>query len=229
MGRLILIRHGKSVWNIKNIFTGWTDVELAPEGIEEAKKAGTLIKGHHINVDVCYTSYLKRAIRTAWILLDHADMMHVDCLHSWKLNERHYGTWQGKNKDEVMKDVGKERFFNIRRGYDTPPPALRTNDKRHPKFDLKYKNINPNHLPVAESLKDTEKRTVGFYYESVVPKLIQDQTVLIVAHGNSLRALIEHIEKIPPKEIVDLNIPTGLPLMYEFDFEMVLLNHYNLE
>ncbi|MGJ8739129.1 2,3-bisphosphoglycerate-dependent phosphoglycerate mutase, partial [Zobellia laminariae] len=135
MGKLILVRHGKSLWNVKNVFTGWTDVDLAPEGMEEAKKAGELIKSNLIDIDICFSSYLKRAIRTAWILLETAEMMHVDTKYSWKLNERHYGDWQGKNKDEVLEEVGEEFFLRVRRGYATPPPSLSINDKRNPKFD----------------------------------------------------------------------------------------------
>jgi 2,3-bisphosphoglycerate-dependent phosphoglycerate mutase len=228
MGKLILLRHGKSLWNMENIFTGWTDIDLAPEGIEEAKKAGMLIKSKKIYIDICFSSYLKRAIRTAWILLDTADMMHVDCIHSWKLNERHYGTWQGHNKDKILADVGQDLFLKIRRGYDTPPPALSKNDKRHPKFDPKYKKIDSSLLPLSESLKDTEKRTVNYFYEVIVPQLMQNKTVLISAHGNSLRALKEHIENIPTKNIMELNVPTGIPHIYEFDNEMNLLEHHQL-
>jgi len=228
MGKLILVRHGKSLWNIENIFTGWTDIDLSPEGVEEAKIAGELIKNKGLIIDICFSSFLKRAIRTAWILLDTADMMNVDCVHSWKLNERHYGSWQGKNKDQVLKQVGKERFLKIRKGYVTAPPLLTKDDERHPKFDPKYKNISTSLLPKGESLRDTEKRTVNFFYESIVPHLMQNKTVLVSAHGNSLRALIAHIEKTPNQGIMELTVPTGVPHIYKFDYEMNLLEHHQL-
>lgn len=194
MGKLILVRHGKSTWNVEKRFTGWTDVDLAPEGIDEAKQAGSFIRKNELYIDVCFTSYLKRAIKTAWIILDETDWMSVDCIKSWKLNERHYGNWQGRNKGEIKKEVGEEIYFNVRRGYDAAAPALIADDSRHPKYESKYKNIDLSLLPVTESLKDTEKRTVQYYYEAIVPYLVRDKTVLLAAHGNSLRALIRHIE-----------------------------------
>lgn len=229
MGKLILVRHGKSLWNVKNVFTGWTDVDLAPEGIEEAKKAGKLIKSNLIDVDVCFSSYLKRAIRTAWIILETADMMHVDCHYSWKLNERHYGDWQGKNKDEVLKEVGEERFLSVRRGYDTPPPNLSEGDKRNPRFDSNYKLLNPSVLPLGESLKDTSKRVVNYFFEAIAPELAKGKTVLVSAHGNSLRALIEYLEHISSEDIAKVEVATGVPHLYEFDGKLNVIDNYQLE
>ncbi len=229
MGKLILVRHGKSIWNVNNIFTGWTDVDLAPEGIEEAKQAGELLKKNNITVDICFSSFLKRAIRTNWIILDTVDMMNIDCHYSWQLNERHYGAWQGRNKDEVKKEVGEEIFWKIRRGYVTPPPSLTLDDKRHPKYDLKYKDVDVALLPLAESLKNTRKRTVHYFFESIAPQLVDNRTVLVTAHGNSLRALMAQIEDIPPEEIPKIEVPTGIPYMYEFDDNLNLREHYQLD
>jgi len=217
MGKLILVRHGKSKWNVLNIFTGWTNIDLAPEGIVEAKKAGELIKSNDIDIDICFSSYLKRAIRTAWILLETADMMHVDCRYSWKLNERHYGDWQGKNKDEVLKDVGEKTYWAIRRGFDTPPPPLSMEDKRHPVYDSNYKALDENLLPGTESLKDTQHRAVNYFYEAIVPQLAQNKTVLVSAHGNSLRALMAHLEHVKNVDVPHIEVPTGTPFIYEFD------------
>jgi 2,3-bisphosphoglycerate-dependent phosphoglycerate mutase len=228
MGKLILIRHGKSIWNVDNIFTGWTDVDLAPQGFEEAKKAGELLKKNNLQIDICFSSFLKRAIRTNWIILDTANMMHIDCMHSWRLNERHYGAWQGRNKDEVKKEVGEEVFWKIRRGYATPPPVLTSEDKRHPKFETKYKRLDPSLLPVGESLKDTRKRVVEHFFEYVVPELVKGSTVMITAHGNSIRALKAQIETIPATKIPEIEVPTGNPYVYEFDDNLNLKEHYPL-
>ncbi|WP_158849237.1 2,3-bisphosphoglycerate-dependent phosphoglycerate mutase [Algibacter sp. L1A34] len=229
MGRLILVRHGKSLWNVKNVFTGWTDVDLAPEGINEAKKAGKLIKSNHIDIDICFSSYLKRAIRTAWLLLETAEMMHVNCQYSWKLNERHYGDWQGKNKDEVLKEVGEDYFLSVRRGYDAAPPSLSCNDKRNPKFDPNYKDLDVYGLPLGESLKDTSKRVVNYFFEAIAPEIAKDKTVLVSAHGNSLRALIEYLEHISSDEIAKVEVATGVPHMYEFDSKLNVTDHYQLK
>jgi len=229
MGKLILIRHGKSLWNVENIFTGWTDVDLAPEGIEEAKKAGELIKNNNILIDICFTSYLQRAIKTVWFILETADMMNVDCLKSWKLNERHYGTWQGRNKDEVRKEVGEDLFWKIRRGYDTPPPSITAEDKRNLKFDKKYKKLNAALLPLSESLENTQKRVVQYFFESIVPEVVKNKTVLVSAHGNSLRALMGQIKNIPSTALSKVEVLTGIPNIYEFDVNLHLKDHYQLE
>lgn len=228
MGKLILVRHGRSLWNEKNLFTGWTDVDLAPEGIKEAKKAGQLIKEEGLVIDICFSSYLKRAIKTAWLILETSDMMQVDCFHSWKLNERHYGAWQGENKEAIQAEMSEESFLQIRRGYTKKPPLLTPDDQRHPKFDKKYKHVDPSLLPLGESLEDTEKRVVNYFFEVIAPFLVKDCVVLVSAHGNSLRALIEHIENIPSSKIAELEIPTGVPYIYEFDNELNLLRHHQL-
>ena len=167
MGKLILVRHGKSLWNVQNIFTGWTDIDLATEGITEAKKAGELLKSNDIRIDVCFSSYLKRAIRTAWITLDTANQMHVNTKYHWKLNERHYGAWQGHNKDQILKKVGDETYWGVRRGYYLSPPKLNSKDRQQPKFDANYKNIDPALLPLSESLENTSKRVVNYYFEAI--------------------------------------------------------------
>lgn len=228
MGKLILVRHGKSLWNVENIFTGWTDIDLAPQGIVEAQKAGELLKQNNIEVSICFSSYLKRAIRTNWIILETTNMMHIDCFYSWRLNERHYGTWQGLNKDEVKKEVGEDLFWKVRRGYETPPPMLTLDDERHPIFDNKYKHINPDYLPVSESLEDTRKRAVEYFFECIVPQLVQNKTVLVTAHGNSIRALMSQIEEIPATEIAKIEVPTGVPYVYEFDDNLNLKNKHIL-
>ncbi|TLP81786.1 2,3-bisphosphoglycerate-dependent phosphoglycerate mutase [Maribacter sp. ACAM166] len=229
MGNLILVRHGKSEWNVQNIFTGWTDVDLAPEGIEEAKKAGEIIKSNDIDIDICFSSYLKRAIRTAWIILDTAEQMHVDTRYHWKLNERHYGDWQGKNKDEVLKEVGEKTYWGIRRGYATPPPPLTLEDKRHPLYDSNYKALDENLLPNTESLQITQLRAVNYFYDAIVPQLARNKTVLVSAHGNSLRALMAHLEQIKHTDLPNIEVPTGIPFMYEFDDTLKLLGKQKLK
>ncbi len=229
MGKLILIRHGKSLWNVENIFTGWTDIDLAPEGIEEAKKAGELIKNNNILIDICFTSYLQRAIKTVWFILETANMMNADCIKSWKLNERHYGAWQGRNKDEVRKEVGEDLFWKIRRGYDMPPPSITAEDEGNLKFDKKYKKINPSLLPLSESLENTQKRVVQYFFESIVSELVKNKTVLVSAHGNSLRALMGQINNIPSIALSKVEVPTGVPNIYEFDDNLHLKGHYQLK
>ncbi|WP_299107655.1 2,3-bisphosphoglycerate-dependent phosphoglycerate mutase [uncultured Winogradskyella sp.] len=229
MGKLILVRHGKSIWNMENIFTGWTDVDLASQGIEEAKIAGEIIKDHSVNIDICFSSYLKRAIKTASIIMETADIMHIDFIKSWKLNERNYGAWQGRNKDEVRSEVGEDLFWKVRRGYSDAAPALSLNDKRYPKFDYKYQSLNSSDLPVTESLKDTKQRAVQYYFETIVPQLVNGKTVLVSAHGNSIRALMTEILNIPATEISKVEVQTGVLNIYDFDSTMILKDHYKLE
>ena len=223
--RLTLIRHGQSVWNAKNLFTGWIDVELSEKGRAEAKKAGELLKEAGIFPNICYTSYLKRAIHTAQIALNELGWEHIDVLRSWKLNERHYGDWQGKNKDEVKAKYGEELFMAVRRGYDTPPPPIEESEpdfeERYP-VDPKYANID--YHPKSESLKDTRERVIEYFYEEIVPSLLVYEDVMIAAHGNSLRALIMFLEKIAPEEIHKIEIPTGTPIVYELTKELVIKN-----
>lgn len=229
MGRLILVRHGKSIWNLENIFTGWTDVDLAPQGVEEAKIAGELIRDENIAIDICFSSYLKRAIKTASIIMETADISCIDFIKSWKLNERNYGAWQGRNKDEVRKEVGEDVFWKVRRGYNDAAPALLVNDKRNPKFDTKYKELNSSDLPVTESLKDTKQRAVQYYFEVIIPELVKGKTVLVSAHGNSIRALMTHILNIPANEISKVEVQTGVLNIFDFDNIMTLKENFRLK
>jgi len=218
--KLILLRHGQSQWNAKNLFTGWIDVDLSEKGKNEAKRAGELLKEANLFPNICFTSYLKRAIHTAQIALNSLNWEHIDVIRSWKLNERHYGNWQGKNKDEVKAEYGQELFMAVRRGYDTPPPPIEPTDedyeKRLPK-DLKYENID---IPKSESLKDTRERVVEYFFEEIFPSLLVYKSVLIAAHGNSLRALIMFLEKIDKKDVNKIEIPTGVPIVYDLDSEL---------
>lgn len=229
MGKLILVRHGKSEWNVKNIFTGWTDIDLAPKGIEEARNAGKVLKRNAIKIDICFSSYLKRAIRTAWILLDTAEQMHVNTHYHWKLNERHYGDWQGKNKEEVLQEVGEDYFLSVRRGYSTPPPKLSQKDERNPKFDPNYKQVNPSLLPVGESLVNTSNRVINYFFEAIAPQLAKNKTVLVSAHGNSLRALIAHLEQISAHDINKVEVNTGVLHLFKFDGKLNILEHQQLK
>ena len=217
MSQLILLRHGESKYNQKNLFTGWTDTDLSEQGQEEARQAGRILKQHQIYPDICFTSWLKRAIHTAHLTLAELEWEHINQQRSWKLNERHYGDWQGRNKDEVLQKVGETQFKAIRRGYDTPPPPLPENDSRSPQFEAKYQSLDPSLLPRSESLHQTQIRTLNYFYQAILPQLAEDKTVLISAHGNTLRALMMHLENISPEDIVEREIPTGLPMLYTFD------------
>ena len=217
MGILILLRHGQSLYNKRNIFTGWTDVDLSEEGIAEAKRAGRILKERALLPEICFTSWLKRAIHTAQLVLREMDWEQIDCRKSWKLNERHYGAWQGRNKNEVKAEVGEEAFVAVRRGYDTPPPPLPDGDPRLPGNDPKFRHFDPRDLPRGESLKETRRRTLNYFHESIAPELARSRTVLVSAHGNSLRALVMAIEDLSPDEIVHVEIPTGIPILYHFD------------
>ncbi len=228
MSKLILVRHGQSIYNKKNIFTGWTDVDLSSQGEKEAKEAGRLLKKNGLYPNVCFTSWLKRAIHTTNILLKELEWEHIDICKSWKLNERHYGAWQGKNKDKIKQKVGEKIFLSIRRGYDIPPPPLEIEDKKSPVFEKKYQSIDPKILPKSESLKDTKKRTVNYYYEKIVPFLTQNKTVLVSAHGNSLRSLVMEIEKMNKQDIIKFEILTGEIIVYEFNSVIKIINKTTL-
>lgn len=215
-GRLILARHGQSTWNVDNLFTGWTDVDLSPLGREEAARAGQELLREGISIDLAFTSVLKRAIRTLWIMLDTMDRMWIPVEHDWRLNERHYGALQGLNKAETVARHGEAQVKIWRRSYDIPPPPLAADDPRHPRFDPRYARVSPESLPATESLADTLAR-VGPYFESrIAPELLAGRNVLITAHGNSLRALIKMLDGVSEAQIVELNVPTGVPLVYEF-------------
>jgi 2,3-bisphosphoglycerate-dependent phosphoglycerate mutase len=228
MTKLGLIRHGQSTWNKENRFTGWTDVDLTEQGRAEATRAGELIKEAGLSFDVAYTSVLKRAIRTLWIVLDELDLMWIPVKHSWRLNERHYGALQGLNKAETAAKFGEDQVKIWRRSYDVPPPKLEKTDPRYPGGDPRYNNLAEGELPVTECLKDTVQRFLPYWQETVVPAIESGHRVLIAAHGNSLRALVKHLDDVSDEEIVDLNIPTGVPLIYELDEKLKPIKHYFL-
>jgi 2,3-bisphosphoglycerate-dependent phosphoglycerate mutase len=217
MYKLVLLRHGQSTWNLENRFTGWKDVDLSEQGLKEAKAAGKLLKSEGFEFDLAYTSVLKRAIRTLWITLDQMDLMWIPVIRSFKLNERHYGGLQGLDKKETVEKHGKDQVQIWRRSFDTPPPALDIDDKRHPRFDPKYTENNPSDLPCCESLKETISRFLPYWNETIAPQIKSGRKVIITAHGNSLRALVKHLDKVSDAEITGLNIPTGIPLLYELD------------
>ncbi|MEY8242579.1 MAG: 2,3-diphosphoglycerate-dependent phosphoglycerate mutase [Gammaproteobacteria bacterium] len=214
-GKLILCRHGQSEWNLENRFTGWADVDLSPKGEQEAKDAGLTLKHEQLSFDLAYTSVLKRATRTLWIMLEEMSLTWIPVINAWELNERHYGALQGLNKSQVAAEYGEEQVQIWRRSYDTPPPALNDDDERHPRFEIRYASVSD--LPASESLKDTLLRVKPYWQTKIIPSLLGNQDVLIVAHGNSLRAMVKMIENISDEEIVDFNIPTGIPLAYEFN------------
>ena len=214
MHRLVLLRHGESVWNRENRFTGWTDVDLNDKGRGEAAEAGRLMAAEKFEFDVAYTSVLKRAIRTLWIALDTLDMMWIPVHRSWRLNERHYGALQGLNKAETAAEHGEAQVKIWRRSYDIPPPPLAANDLRHPSRDRRYGSLKPEELPLTESLKDTVARFLPYWHGTIAPDIRAGRRVLVAAHGNSLRALVKYLDGISDEEIVELNIPTGVPLVY---------------
>jgi 2,3-bisphosphoglycerate-dependent phosphoglycerate mutase len=228
MKKIILLRHGESTWNKENIFTGWTDVDLSEKGIEEAKSAGRILKNEGYVFDIAYTSVLKRAIRTLWIVLDEMDLMWIPVQLSWRLNERHYGALQGLNKAEMAEKFGEKQVLIWRRSYDVPPPALEKMDERYPGSDPRYKELDEKDLPLTECLKDTVNRFLPYWKEVIAPTVKSGKRVIISAHGNSLRALVKYLDNIPDEEIVSLNIPTGIPLIYELDDDLNPIKHYYL-
>lgn len=228
MKQLVLLRHGESIWNKENRFTGWTDVGLSERGIEEAVAAGRTLREQGFAFDVAFTSVLKRAIKTLWIVLEEMDLMWIPIHNSWRLNERHYGALQGLNKAETAAKHGIEQTQLWRRSYDVPPPPLPPDDPRHPRYDPRYRSLRPEELPATESLKDTVQRFLPYWHERIAPALHAGQRVIIAAHGNSLRALVKYLDRISDTEIVGLNIPTGIPLVYELDDDLQPLRHYYL-
>lgn len=228
MKKLVLIRHGQSLWNKENRFTGWTDIDLTEQGIHEAKEAGKLLKEQHFTFDIAYTSVLKRAVKTLWYVLDELDLVWLPVVRTWRLNERHYGALQGLNKSEMAQKYGEEQVHIWRRSYDIPPPKLSPTDTRHPQFDPRYKDIEIDDLPLSECLEDTVDRFLPFWQEIIEPDVENGERVLIVAHGNSLRALVKHLDNISDEDIVKLNIPTGIPLVYELDDSLQPIRHYYL-
>jgi 2,3-bisphosphoglycerate-dependent phosphoglycerate mutase len=228
MSKLVLLRHGESLWNRENRFTGWTDVDLSDKGTDEAKRAGKLLKQEGYLFDLAFTSVLKRAIKTLWYVLEEADQAWIPEFKSWQLNERHYGALQGLNKTETVNKYGEEQVHIWRRSYDILPPALTREDPRYPGNEAKYMDVNPADLPLAESLKDTIARFLPYWNQVIVPHIKTGKKVLIAAHGNSLRALVKHLDNISDSEITGLNIPTGVPLVYELDDQLKPLKHYYL-
>lgn len=228
MYKIVLLRHGESQWNLENRFTGWTDVDLTPKGEEEAKTAGLLLKEEGFEFDIAYTSVLTRAVRTLWIALKEMDMVWLPITNSWRLNERHYGALQGLNKAETAEKYGDEQVLIWRRSYDTQPPALTTDDARYPGRDRRYADLTPEELPLTECLKDTVARFLPYWKDTIVPTVKAGKRVLIVAHGNSIRALVKYLDNISEAEIVGLNIPTGVPLVYELDDDLKPIRSYYL-
>lgn len=225
---LVLLRHGESVWNKENLFTGWTDVDLSAKGLVEAAAAGKNLKEEGYTFDIAYTSVLKRAIRTLWLTLDGMDLMWIPVIRDWRLNERHYGALQGLNKAETAAKYGDDQVLVWRRSYDTPPPDLEKDDERYPGHDPRYAGLSDDQLPTTECLKDTVARFLPMWHEVIAPVVKSGKKVLIAAHGNSLRALVKYLDDISEDEIVSLNIPTGIPLVYELDEDLKPIKHYYL-
>ncbi len=226
--KLVLLRHGESTWNLDNRFTGWTDVDLSPQGVEEAIAAGKLLRDEGYTFDHIYTSLLKRAIRTKQLALAQMELHWLPVTRSWRLNERHYGALQGLNKKETSERHGDDQVFAWRRSYDVPPPPLARDDERHPANDPRYAQLAPDQIPDTECLKDVVERMLPFWHDSIVPALRRGERVLIVAHGNSLRALVKHLSGVSDEEIPTLNIPTGIPLVYELDDDLREVGRYYL-
>ncbi|HLO17058.1 MAG TPA: 2,3-diphosphoglycerate-dependent phosphoglycerate mutase [Anaerolineales bacterium] len=228
MYKLVLVRHGQSTWNLENRFTGWTDVGLTDLGMEEAHEAGKLLREGGYVFDVAYTSVLRRAIQTLWIVLEEMNLEWIPVINAWQLNERHYGALQGLNKAEMAKEYGEAQVKIWRRSYDVPPPALDWNDERHPRFDPRYASLPPEQLPATESLKITLERVLPYWHSTLAPMIKSGKRVIIGAHGNSIRAMVKYLDNISDAEIPELNIPTGLPLVYELDEELKPIKSYYL-
>jgi 2,3-bisphosphoglycerate-dependent phosphoglycerate mutase len=228
MYKLVLVRHGQSTWNLENRFTGWTDVGLTGQGEAEAREAGRLLREGGYEFDVAYTSVLRRAIKTLWIIMEEMGMEWLPVYRAWQLNERHYGALQGLNKAEMAQKFGDEQVHIWRRSYDIPPPALEPTDERHPRFDRRYASLPPEQLPATESLKITLERVLPYWHMVLAPAVLSGQRLLVVAHGNSLRAMVKYLDGISDEEIPGLNIPTGVPLVYELDADLKPITHYYL-
>jgi 2,3-bisphosphoglycerate-dependent phosphoglycerate mutase len=226
--KLVLVRHGQSTWNLENRFTGWTDVDLTEQGMAEAKNGGKLLKDGGYEFDLAYTSVLKRAIKTLWIVQEEMGLEWIPVIRAWQLNERHYGSLQGLNKAEMAQKFGDDQVKIWRRSYDVPPPPLELTDERHPRFDRRYAGLQPEELPATESLKITLERVLPYWHSTIAPSIKAGKRILIAAHGNSLRALVKYLDNVPEDEITELNIPTGIPLVYELDAELKPVKHYYL-
>lgn len=228
MHKLVLLRHGESVWNKENLFTGWTDVDLSEKGVQEAREAGKAMLAEGYTFDIAYTSVLKRAIRTLWCVMEEMDLYWIPVFRNWRLNERHYGALQGLNKSQTAEKYGEDQVKIWRRSYDVRPPDLTPEDERYPGHDRRYENLRRKDLPLAECLKDTIERTMPYWHDTIAPAIRADERVLVVAHGNSLRGLVKYLDNMCEEEIVALNIPTGIPLVYELDDNLKPLTHYYL-
>ena len=228
MNKLVLLRHGQSTWNLENRFTGWTDVGLTEQGEQEAHSAGKLLREEGFVFDVAYTSVLRRAIKTLWIAMEELGQEWIPVIRAWELNERHYGALQGLNKSETAEKYGEAQVKIWRRSYDTPPPALELTDERHPRFDPRYASLIPGQLPATESLKITLERVLPYWHGTLVPVIESGKRILLVAHGNSIRALVKYLDNVSETEITELNIPTGIPLVYELNEKMLPIRHYYL-
>lgn len=228
MIKLVLVRHGQSEWNKENRFTGWTDVDLSVDGLIEARLAGKILNENGYTFDIGYTSVLKRAVRTIQIILHEMDLLWIPVYKSWMLNERHYGALQGLNKDETIKKYGEEQVYKWRRFVDVRPPALTEDDERYPGYEYKYHTLSKEEIPLTENLDDTEKRVLKYWFQFIVPKMKSNQKVIIAAHGNTIRALVRYLDKVPSNGIVNLNIPTGTPLVYELNDDLKPIRHYYL-
>jgi 2,3-bisphosphoglycerate-dependent phosphoglycerate mutase len=226
--KLVLLRHGQSTWNLENRFTGWTDVGLTEQGENEAHQAGILLREGGYTFDLAYTSVLKRAIKTLWVVMEEMDLEWLPVINAWQLNERHYGALQGLNKAEMAIKFGEAQVKIWRRSYDIQPPALELDDPRHPRFDRRYTSLTDNELPRTECLKDTVNRMLPYWHTTIAPAVKSGQRIIVCAHGNSLRALVKYLDNIPDSEIVELNIPTGIPLIYELDYDLHPLKNFYL-
>jgi len=229
MYKIVLIRHGESIWNLENRFTGWADVDLTDTGVAQAKSAGLTLKQHGFDFDIAYTSMLQRATRTLWHCLDEMQRTWLPVVHAWRLNERHYGALQGLNKSDTAKLYGDEQVLAWRRGYDTPPPALEPSDPRSERGDLRYAKLKPEQIPLTECLKDTVERVLPLWNESMAPAILAGKRIVVAAHGNSIRAMIKYLDSVSDANIVGINIPNGRPLVYELDGSLKALRHYYLE
>jgi 2,3-bisphosphoglycerate-dependent phosphoglycerate mutase len=226
--KLVLVRHGQSTWNLENRFTGWTDVGLSEQGTQEARTAGKLLREGGYQFDVAYTSVLKRAIKTLWLVLEELEMEWIPVVRAWQLNERHYGSLQGLNKAEMAEKFGEAQVKIWRRSYDVPPPPLELTDERHPRFDRRYAGLTPAELPATESLKLTLDRVLPYWHNTIAPAIQSGKRLIVAAHGNSLRAMVKYLDNISDESIVELNIPTGIPLVYELDANLKPLQSYYL-
>ncbi len=229
MYKIVFIRHGESVWNLENRFTGWADVDLTPTGVQQARSAGVVLKQHGFDFDIAYTSMLQRATRTLWHCLDEMQRTWLPVVHAWRLNERHYGALQGLNKSDTAQQYGEAQVLAWRRSYDVPPPALEPSDPRCERGDLRYAKLKPEQIPLAECLKDTVDRVLPLWNESMAPAILAGKRIVIAAHGNSIRAMIKYLDGISDADIVGVNIPNGRPLVYELDASLKALGHYYLE